>query len=44
MEIENKLFQLDGIRGYSIKGANISLCLDSVTDSYSVMLLGIHRR
>lgn len=44
MEIKKKISQLDGMRGYNIEGANISLCLDSVTGSYSVMVLGVHQR
>lgn len=43
MEIKKKVNPF-GMHGYSIKDANISLCLDDVTDSYSIMILGIHQR
>ena len=44
MEIKEKKFQLAGMYGYNIEDANISLSLDSVTGSYSVMILGVHER
>lgn len=44
MEIKERVILLEDMRGYTIEGANISLCLDSATDSYSVAVLGVHQK
>lgn len=43
MEIKKKVSPL-GMHGYSIKDVNISLCIDDITGSYSVAVLGVHQR
>lgn len=43
MEIKKKVSPL-GMHGYSIKDANISLCIDDITGSHSVAVLGVHER
>ena len=44
MEIKKKVLQLDGMSGFYVQGANISLCIDDITGSYSVAVLGVHQR
>lgn len=44
MEIKKKVSQLNGMRGYNIEGVNISLCIDDITGSHSVAVLGVHQR
>lgn len=44
MEVKKKVLKLDGMSGYYVEGANISLCIDDITDSYSVAVLGVHQR
>lgn len=43
MEIEVKNLQLKGMYGWSVKGADISLVIDEVMGTYSVIVLGSGR-
>lgn len=43
MEIEVKNLQLEGMYGWNVKGADISLVIDEVMGTYSVKVLGSGR-
>lgn len=44
MDIKRKTAQLEGMHGWNIKEADISLAIDETMGSYSVKISSVHQR